>query len=216
MQMRYLWRLDGELHEPRAERWASGIAIHLRYQPLTTVLVWREKELRRYLVLDGCPRCQPAGCSGICARSLFQQLLRTSLPGLTLTPVPRIVSGAREQQPIITVPTRTAYPLDSTFIQQWRAAMLITTWTQQGGNRSPIVVGARLSIPADGPSAAATLRATGWQRAPLATLLVRAYPSPPVPGSVAWHARASAALLATLHDPQQCLAVGVPTSREAA
>jgi hypothetical protein len=216
MQMRYLWRLAGESEPHHDERWAQGIVVHLRYQPLTTVLVWREQELRRYLVLDGCPRCQPAGCSGICPRSLFQQLLRTSLPGLTLTPVPRIVSGASEQQPIITVPTRTAYPLDSTFIQQWSAAMLVTTWTQQGGNRAPIVVGARLSVQADGPPAAAALRATGWRREPLATLLVRAYPSPPVPSSVAWHAPASAALLAALHDPQQCLAVGAPTNREAA
>jgi hypothetical protein len=65
MQMRYLWRLAGEKEPHHDERWAQGIVVHLRYQPLTTVLVWREQELHRYLVLDGCPCCQTAPCHKI-------------------------------------------------------------------------------------------------------------------------------------------------------
>jgi hypothetical protein len=214
--MRYLWRLDGSILGMHAERWASGIAIHLRYQPLTTVLVWREPQVRRYLVLDGCPRCQPGGCTSICPRSLFQQLVRTSLPGITLAPVPHLVAGASEQAPVIALPTRTAGLFDPAFVGQWAAATLVTTWLQGGGKRPAIRIGARLTVSAAGPPLVPALRAVGWRIDPLGTWLARRQRPLLVPRAVGHDGPVSSALHDALRDPQQCLALAHAPDREAA
>jgi hypothetical protein len=210
--MHYLWRIDGLPTDLHPDRWASGVAIHLRYQPLTTVFAWRNGEHRSYLVLDGCPRCQPCGCTGICPRSLFQQLVRTSLPGITLAPVPRLVAGASEQAAVIALPTRTAELLDVAFLDQWAAATLVTTWRHAPALR----VGTRLSVSADGPPLAQALRAVGWQCAPLATWLAQRQRASDVPRAVEPHGLASAALRDALHDPQQCMALASHAQPEAA
>jgi hypothetical protein len=212
--MRYLWRLDGSVQQDD-DRWRNGIAIHLRYQPLTTVLAWRNGEHRCYLVLDGCPRCRPDGCLGICARSLFQQLVRTSLPGLTLTPVPRLTPDVDAQPPVVAVPTRRATPIRPEILAQWSSATLVTTWAQTSGPPAPITVGARLTVSRSGPALAPVLRPIGWRVDPLATLLTRRQRPTPVPSVVGRRSPANATLSAALGAPAQLFGVSLPTPEAA-
>jgi hypothetical protein len=208
--MRYLWRLDGTVQQHDA-RWATGIAIHLRYQPLTTVLAWRQGEQRSYLVLDGCPRCRPDGCMGICPRSLFQQLVRTSLPGLTLTAVPRLTSDRDAQPPVVAVPTRRAGVLSPAVLAAWASATLITTWAQAGGPPTRITVGARMTVSRSGPAIAQMLRTLGWRVDPLATLLARRQRPTHVLLNVGRRSSTTAALSAALGAPQQLFGLPIPT-----
>lgn len=207
-----LWRTEGELAEPNLERWQQGLMLHLLFQPLTTIIVQREGQTRHYLALAGCPSCRAEGCDRVCPRVLFEQLVRTSLPGVTLIPVTRLAPRENERHQVVTVPHRTdAQLLDATFLAQWPEGRLVTTWSRLQAKPQPITVGAQLAVANNGPAPARALQAAGWRAIPLASLISSRRRQHEVPQPVRIGTRASEALFAALRDPrhlQQPVALG--------
>lgn len=201
-----LWRIVGDGAAPTSERWQQGLTLHLCFQSLTTILVRRDHQTRHYLALAGCPACRPDGCDRVCHRALFEQLVRTALPGAALIPVARLAPLADECRHVVAVPHRAdSQLLDAAFLAQWPAGRLVTTWSQLQARPQPITVGAQLTVSADGPAPARALRAAGWRVAPLASLISRRARQREVPPPVGIGARASESLFATLRDPRWLL-----------
>lgn len=197
-----LWRIEGGSTAPDVGRWREGLTLHLLFQPLTLILARREGLSRRYLALEGCPSCRPDGCDCVCHRVLFEQLVRATLPGVTLIPTPRLVPRATERRRVAAVPGgASARPLDEAFVAQWPEARLIITWSRLQAKPQPIRVGALLAVGREGPEPRQALRASGWSMSRVATLLHRAAFERAVPGAVPVGSRAGEALLHALRDP---------------
>lgn len=197
-----LWRIDGELAAPNLERWQQGLTLHLLFQPITLVLARRDGQTRHYLALAGCPACRPEGCDRVCHRVLFEQLVRTALPGLTLTPTVRFVPRTSERLRVIATPRspQTAF-LDADFLAQWAEGRLITTWSRLKAHPRPVCVGVMLAVSGEGPAPERVLRPLGWTSRPLATRLYRSAFERLLPGPVPVGRRADAALFQALRDP---------------
>ena len=202
-----LWRLDGDVQQVRADSWQQGLTLHLLFQSLTTIVARRDGATRHYLVLNGCPDCRPDGCVRLCHRMLFAQLVRTTLPGVRLTPAPRLPARASEVRQIVAAPRRPdAELLDGAFLVQWTEGLLVSTWSRLRATPQPITVGVRLAVGKDGPDPTRALLAAGWQQRPLATLLSRRAREAPIPPPVEGGTRGSGALFAALCDPQHLVA----------
>lgn len=209
-----LWRVEGSPAHIDSDAWQRGVTLHLLYQPLTTISVRRGGEERRYLMLAGCAQCRPDGCGRMCHRSLFEQLVRTSMPGLSLTPVARLPPPPDERRRLVAAPKRAdARPLGAEFLRQWEAGRVVTTWSRLRAEARPVRVGARLSLAAPGPDPAAALRERGWQARPIDALLTGPAFCAPVPPPVSGGARAGEPLLDALRDPRQLAGVA-PTYAE--
>ncbi|NTU78146.1 MAG: hypothetical protein HGA45_01875 [Chloroflexales bacterium] len=197
-----LWRVEGEPAAPNLDRWQQGLTLHLLFQPLTTIIVRREGQTRHYLALAGCPSCRPDSCDRLCHRTLFAQLVSTTLPGVALIPVIRLTSRASERRQLIAVPHRAeARLLDAAFLSQWSEGRLVTTWSRLQAKPRPITVGAQLAVVSEGPAPASALQAAGWRGVPIASVISgRARPTD-IPPPVSVGARASEALFAALRDP---------------
>lgn len=200
-----LWRIEGASATPDRDGWQQGLALHLQFQPLTIIQIRRDGLSRRYLALEGCPHCRPDGCDHSCPRALFAQLVRTTLPGIMLAPVTRIVPHTSEIRRLAARPTHHAQPLDTAMLALWEAGRLITTWSRLRAAPQPITVGVLLAVSADGPDPARVLQAAGWRRGALATALNRAAFPAEVPPPVRMGGRAGEALGAALGDPQLLL-----------
>jgi hypothetical protein len=192
-----------------------GLTLHLLFQSITLVLVRRNGQTRRYLALEGCRHCRPDGCDHGCPRGLFAQLVRTSLPGVTLAPVSRLVPHPSETHRLAARPTHQAQPLDAAFLANWETGRLICTWSRLRARPQPISVGALLAVSADGPNPARALRSAGWRRSRLATSLNRAGFVAPVPPPVRSAGQAGEALLAHIRDPQGLIGALLPKPQEA-
>jgi hypothetical protein len=197
-----LWRIDGEPASPDRERWQQGLTLHLLFQPVTLIIARRDGQTRHYLALAGCPSCRPEGCDRVCHRVLFEQLIRTALPGLTLTPTARLVPRTTERRRVIATPRnpRTAF-LDAAFLAQWAEGRLITTWSRLKAHPRPVCVGVMLAVSQDGPAPEQMLRPLGWTSRPLATRLYQSAFERLLPGPVPIGLRADAALFQALRDP---------------
>lgn len=199
---RLLWRIEGESATPNIHAWQQGLTLHLRFQAVTTVIVRRDGATRHYLALEGCPHCRPDGCDRVCPRVLFAQLVRSTLPGLTLTPATRLAPRETERRLAVALPRRAdARLLDAAFLGQWQEGRLITTWSRLEAKAQPIRVGALLVVGADGPEPSRALRDAGWRVDHLAGLIGRRSMQLAVPPSVPGQARAGEALLAALREP---------------
>ncbi len=207
-----LWRIEGESATPDCDGWQQGIALHLQFQPLTIIRIRRDGMIRRYLALEGCSHCRPEGCDHSCPRALFAQLVRTTLPGIMLAPVTRIVPHTSEIRRLAARPTHHAQPLDTDMLVPWEAGRLITTWSRLRAGPQPITVGVLIAVSADGPDPARVLQAAGWRGGALATALNRAAFQAEVPPPVRMGARAGALLVAAFGDPSWLL---VPSSAPA-
>lgn len=197
-----LWRIDGELTAPNLERWQQGLTLHLLFQSITLVMARRDGHTRHYLALAGCPVCRPDGCDRVCHRVLFEQLIRTSLPGLTLIPTLRLVPRATEARRLLVTPTRAdAHPLDAAFLAQWEEARLVTTWSRLKARPQPIRVGALLAVGQQGPDPWEAVRSRGWSASRVKTLLYRTAFDQAVPAAVPISRRSGEALLHALRDP---------------
>ena len=209
-----LWRIEGASATPDRDGWQQGIALHLQFQPLTIIRIRRDGLSRRYLALEGCPHCRPDGCDHSCPRALFAQLVRTTLPGIMLAPVTRIVPHTSETRRLAARPTHHAQPLDTAMLAPWEAGRLITTWSRLRAAPQPITVGALLAVSADGPDPADVLQAAGWRRGALATALNRAAFQAEVSPPVRMGARAGALLVAAFGDPSWLLFPSPAPARE--
>lgn len=196
-----LWRLDGMSQEPNHAGWQQGLSLHLLFQPLTTIIARRDGLTRHYLSLEGCPHCRPDGCERMCHCMLFAQLVSTTLPGVTLTHVARLVPRATETRRAVALPRKDARLLDTDFLAQWPEGRLVTTWSRLQAQARPVHVGALLAVSTEGPSPRQALRAHGWQIDHLAALTHRAAFKAPVPGPVRAGRRADEALLHAFRTP---------------
>lgn len=206
-----LWRIEGRCREPNTAAWQHGLTLHLLFQSLTAIMVRRDGVTRHYLALEGCPHCRLDGCGRVCHRVLFAQLVQTTLPGLTLTPVRQLAQRTTEARRLVAVPRRAhTRLLDADFLSPWREGHLTTTWSRLQAKPQPIMVGAALVVGAGGPDPARALMAAGWRiprlanlNGPRATRLGAATP-------VKVGARAGEALFAELREPHRLW--GAPTA----
>lgn len=206
-----LWRVEGTPTAPNRDEWQEGVILHLLFQSLTLIIVRREGQSRHYLSLQGCPRCRPDGCDCVCHRVLFEQLVRTTLPGVTLVPTPRLLARASERRQVLATPHRPdAQLLDAAFLAQWGEGRLVTTVSRLRATPQPITVGAQLAVGSEGPPPERALQGAGWRTLPVASLLSRRARVADVPQPVRVGTRASEALFAALRDPW--VLVGAPSS----
>lgn len=201
----FLWRLTGAIDAPQFDAWNEGLTLHLLFQSLTTIIVRRYEQTRHYLGVEGCPDCRPDGCDRMCHRMLFAQLLRTTLPGVVLTPVTRLPPRATETRQLLAAPRSDAQLLDAFFLGQWAEGRLVTTWSRLRAASRPITVGARLAVGRAGPNPAAALQNVGWRAMPFATALHRRTHRRDVPPPMLVGARASELLFAAFRDPRNLL-----------
>jgi hypothetical protein len=182
-----LWRIEGAPTKPNLDDWQEGLILHLLFQSLTLIIARREGQTRRYLVLEGCSGCRADGCERVCHRVLFEQLVRSTLPGITLVATPRLVARASESRQVLAVPhSSRAQLLDEAFLAQWPEGRLVTR----------------------------ALAAAGWRVAPLAGLRSRRAMQAGIPQAVRVGARAGEKLFAALRDPH-CL-TGLPADETGA
>lgn len=198
-----LWRVEGNASTPNREGWQHGLALHLLFQPLTTIAARRDGHTRHYVALSGCPQCRPDGCDRVCHRVLFEQLVRTTLPGITLVPTPRLLPRATETRRLLATPRTTdARPLDAAFLEQWDEGRVIVTWSRLQARPRPVHVGALLALGREGPEPGAALRALGWRGRAMAALLHRTAFEQPLPGPAPVSRRAGEALFHSLDEPR--------------
>jgi hypothetical protein len=210
-----LWRIEGAPTKPNLDDWQEGLILHLLFQSLTLIIARREGQTRRYLVLEGCSGCRADGCERVCHRVLFEQLVRSTLPGITLVATPRLVARASESRQVLAVPhSSRAQLLDEAFLAQWPEGRLVTTWSRLRATAQPVTVGAQLAVGAQGPPPARALAAAGWRVAPLAGLRSRRAMQAGIPQAVRVGARAGEKLFAALRDPH-CL-TGLPADETGA
>lgn len=209
-----LWRITGMPANPILDAWHQGLTLHLLFQPITLVIARRDGQTRRYLALAGCPDCRPDGCERVCHRMLFEQLVRTTLPGVTLVPTPRLVSRASEAQRLAATPRRSdARLLDAAFLEQWAEGRLVITVSRLQARPQPVRVGALIAVGGEGPNPALALQSHGWQGSRLAALLYRKEFERALPGGVPVGSRAGEALLHALRHPSTFTDVG-PTDSD--
>lgn len=198
-----LWRLEGTSATPDVAAWQQGLTLHLLFQSLTTVIARRGEQTRHYLVLESCPRCRADGCDRVCHRVLFEQLVRTTLPGAALVPTARLVTRPSESRQAVAVPHRAdAQLLDATFLSQWSEGRVMTTWSRLRATPQPITVGALLAVSPDGPPPARALNAVGWRCLPLASIVARRAQLAEIPQPIRIGVRAGEGLLQAVRDPR--------------
>lgn len=198
-----LWRVEGTSRSPHLAGWQQGSTLHLLFQPLTLAIARRDGQMRYYLALQGCPSCRPDGCERVCHRVLFEQLVRTTLPGVTLVPTPRLVPHASETRRLLANPRAAdAHPLDAAFLAQWDEGRLITTWSRLQARPQPIRVGVVLAVGPEGPDPWHAVQARGWSASRVKTLLYRAAFEQTVPSTAPISSLGGETLLHALRDPQ--------------
>lgn len=197
-----LWRVEGEPATPHLAGWQQGLTLHLLFQPLTMIVSHRDGQTRRYLALSGCPTCRPDGCNRVCHRVLFEQLVRTTLPGVRLSLVPRLVPASGETRRVMATPRGTsAQVLDAAFLEQWAEGRLIVTLSRLRARPEPVSIGVMLAVSQDGPEPGQALRGRGWVVRPLAARLHRAAFQQHMPRAVPVAGRAAEALFHAYRDP---------------
>lgn len=198
----FLWRLEGTSATPNSAAWQQGLTLHLLFQSLTTIIARRGEQTRHYLVLEGCPRCRADGCDRVCHRMLFEQLVRTTLPGAALVPTARLVARPSESRQVVAVPHRAdARLLDAMFLSQWSEGRIVTTWSRLRAAPQPLTVGALLAVGPDGPPPARALNSAGWRCLPLASMVARRAQLAEIPQPIRIGTRAGEALLQAVRDP---------------
>lgn len=198
-----LWRVEGVSQSPQLAGWQQGLTLHLLFQPLTLIVARRNGQTRRYLALTGCPQCRPDGCDRVCHRVLFEQLVRTTLPGVTLIPTPRLLPRPTETRRLLATPRNDdARPLEAGFLEQWDEGRLVITWSRLQAKPQPIRVGALLAVGQVGPDPRKAVRSRGWSSSRVQTLLRRAAFEQAIPSTAPISSRAGEPLLHALRDPQ--------------
>lgn len=209
-----LWRIEGACDAPNRTGWAEGLTLHLLFQSLTVILARRGGQTRRYLALEGCPRCHEDGCERMCHRALFAQLVRTTLPGVTLAPVTRLIPHPGETRRLAIQPaSAAALHLGADFLAPWPEGRLITTWSRLRARPMPLSVGALLAVSAAGPDPAGELRARGWSASVVGALTARAALQGAAPAPVLHGARAGEPLLHAIRDPWGVVGAPQATAR---
>jgi hypothetical protein len=198
-----LWRVEGVATTPNHEGWQQGLTLHLLFQPLTLIVARRDGHTRRYLALTGCPQCRPDGCDRVCHRALFEQLVRTTLPGVTLVPTPRLLPRPTETRRLLATPRNdNARPLDAAFLEQWDEGRLVITWSRLQAKPQPIRVGALLAVGQAGPDPGKAVQSRVWSASRVQMLLRRAAFEQTLPSAAPISGRAGEPLLHALREPQ--------------
>src|SRR5262245_11501861 len=167
-----LWRLSGATSETitQPERLSEGLALHLRYADLLTVLVQIGERQQAYLALHGCSSCTQTRCAPGCPTQLLRRLLAACIPGASLHLAMSGLARRTYQRVVVALPTATAQPLDSTLLHTWDEARLQQRWHQ---GRRGLCCAVLLAVGADGPDPVAVLRTQSWQPCPIETRLAR-------------------------------------------
>lgn len=198
-----LWRVEGTSTTPNLSGWQQGLTLHLLFQPLTLIVARRDGYTRRYLALTGCLQCRPEGCDRVCHRALFEQLVRTTLPGVVLIPTPRLLPRPTETRRLLATPRNDdARPLDATFLEQWDEGRLVITWSRLQARPQPIRVGALLAVGQEGPSLKEAVGRHGWTASRVQMLFHRSAFEQTIPCAAPISSRAGEPLLHALRDPQ--------------
>jgi hypothetical protein len=146
---------------------------------------------------------------------LFEQLVRTALPGVALTPTSRLIPRSSESRRLLATPRHAdARPLDAAFLAKWDEGRLVLTWSRLEARPQPIRVGAVLAVGEAGPDPREAVQLRGWSASRVQTLLYRAAFEQAIPPIVPICSRAGEGLLHTLHDPR--LLTGTPSQASAA
>lgn len=199
---RWIWRITGTLVGAPHPQWAAGVERHLGAQALTLRILHRAGAQRSYLLLDGCPQCGADGCTEGCHRSLCAHLVRTTLPGLQLTPVARLVADPTARRWVVARPSGVdAQPVVAALAATWPSWSLSLTWSHRRGPSGGLRVGLALAVPATGPAPVALLRTLGWASAPLVSQWWRWRGAHTEAASVPIAGPAGPALRALLADP---------------
>jgi hypothetical protein len=212
-----LWRVEGSSAAPNLTAWQQGLTLHLLFQPVTALIVRRGGTTRHYLALEGCAHCRADGCARTCPRMLFAQLVRTTMPGVGLTPVPRLAVRPSERRQVAAMPhSAEARLLDAAFLAQWDEGRLVTTWSRLRAKSRPISVGALLTVGDAGPEPSRALHAAGWRASIIHSLASRRARGPEVQALVPFGRRTGEALYAALRDPAALLGDAAAVPLEAA
>lgn len=195
-----LWRLSGATVETIAqpERWSEGLALHLRYADLLTVLVQIGERQQAYLALHGCSGCTQTRCAPGCPTQLLRRLLAACVPGAELHVAISGLARRPYRRVIVAMPTTTAQPLDGTLLHTWDEARLQLRWRQ---GRRGLHCAALLAAGADGPDPAVMLQTQGWQPRPIESWLAWHTLPMPMPYLSALPCRTQLALALLLPSP---------------
>ena len=181
--LRQLWRLEtsGESGPIDQARLTEGLRLHLRYVPLTTVLVRIGQGQQAYLVLAGCDGCARERCQPGCRVELLRRLFNQAVPHLRLHLIARGLALRPYTTGVLAVPGRRPQPLDGTMLAPWDEARLVVGWQQQGLH---LRTGALLAVAAGETNPVAALRDRGWQAWRMPARLARHWAQAAVPSAV--------------------------------
>jgi hypothetical protein len=175
-----LWRLIGTTPETitQPQRLSEGLALHLRYADLLTVVVQIGERQQAYVALHGCISCGQARCAPSCPVQLLRRLLVACIPGAEL----QLAMSGLAQRPyrrvVVALPAPTAQPLDGTLLHAWDEARLQLRWHQ---GRRGLCCAALLAVGADGPDPNGVLQTQGWSPRPIEAWLAHRTLQMPMP-----------------------------------
>lgn len=143
-----------------------GLALHLRYHPLHSILVQVGAAQQSYVALPPCSGCLQARCVVGCP---VEALRRTVRAGLHPTARLQRVRTGLVQRPATVAylarPLPNAQPLDGGVLHGWAHGTLIVTWAPRHPLRLTAPrphLWALLSAGGSGPDLAETLDTYGW------------------------------------------------------
>jgi hypothetical protein len=160
-----LYRLDSlaERAVINQEGVVAGLTTHLRYGPLTSLLVRIGRGQRAYVALAGCAGCRLGRCQLGCPTDLLRRMLRAHAPGVTMTAVPKGLASRPYTEIAIAWSTAGAAPLDAGWLTDWPDARL---QLQYAAGAHPRVL-ALVAVGSEGPPLLPALRARGWRALPV-------------------------------------------------
>lgn len=159
-----LWRLVGAPPTQGGERAAliRGLRQHLAHAPFWTLRMQITRVQQAYVALHGCAGCLRGRCVVGCYVSLFQRVLRLTLPHLQLHPVAQGFVQRPYTRLVLAVPREqgTTFP-DHPFLAPWSDARLTLYWHTNANGR--LQLGLLLLVGADGPDPRTVVAEAGWK-----------------------------------------------------
>jgi hypothetical protein len=195
-----LWRLAPRSEAPAqvAEtQLQDALRLHLRYRPLTSVLMRIGDMYQQYIVVHGCAGCAHERCLPGCAAEMLRRALAAYAPGWNMQLVPHGLATRPYTRVRYAIPRQHAQTLAAGLLQPWPEARLIVSWQGEGNRLS---VGALLAVGADGPNPHEALVAQHWYPLPLLSRLTQRWAGAAIPPTLAF--ASSRGLTPTLlHEP---------------
>jgi hypothetical protein len=153
-----LWRIE-PTNTATLPHLSDDLALHLRYAPLTSVLVRIGNRQQAYLTGPTCEHCRHRRCGPNCVMQLLRQLLIANRVATDLRPVPLGLSARPYTRLVLAIPGAHAQALAAPLLADWPEARLWISWRTLIGQR---IAGAALVVGAAGPDPRTTLHTHGW------------------------------------------------------